>query len=627
MKKLFLFPLLALLCGGINAQILAPMALRDHDRAALASFLITPDEQTQPYENLPSIPSTSRELTAGETILGITWYDLQTNKCLANRFHLFDDGTMGATWTIGLQATAFADRGTGYNFFDGNAWGAQPTARIETIRTGWPSYAPLGPDGEIIVSHDFAAHVLYFNSRASKGTGPWTQSAFTYSAGPPALSWPRMITNGEDHQTIHLLANSFEVYEGMTTATVYSRSQNGGLTWSEENLLLDGMGPDAYLEIAADEYVWAEPRGNTIAFLVASSWHDLFMMKSTDNGDTWEKTVIWEHPYPFFDWETTVTDTFFCVDNSASIALDNSGKAHVVFGINRVLHDAVGTTYSLFPFVDGIGYWNEDMPAFSNDLSALAPPQYGYPTSEMEENYNYIGWTQDVDGDGQITFITTSTGFPMYYRQMGISTMPSITVGDDGTIVVVYSSTTETYDNFEFNFKHIWARAYQNGAWGPFVDLTADIVHIFDECIYPQFGGISGDDFHILYNADSYPGNATDGDHDYTENRVVHAAVPLEELLTGINEEIPGLAESQVHQNFPNPFTGTTRIRVDLRSSESLRLEVRNSLGQVVMLVDKGRVQAGSHYITVDGENLPPGIYFYTVRAGQQTITRKMIAE
>ena len=95
------------------------------------------------------------------------------------------------------------------------------------------------------------------------------------------------------------------------------------------------------------------------------------MMKSTDNGDTWEKTVIWEHPYPFFDWNVTITDTFFCMDNSATIALDSEGKAHVVFGINRVLHNEPGNNYWLYPYVDGIGYWNEDMATFSTTSQSI----------------------------------------------------------------------------------------------------------------------------------------------------------------------------------------------------------------------------------------------------------------
>jgi hypothetical protein len=366
-----------------------------------------------------------------EDVIGTTYYDLQTNASLSDRLWCYDDGTIGAVWTLGMQATNFPDRGTGYNYFDGDTWGPQPQARIETLRTGWPSYAPWGPDGEIVVSHDFANSKLYFNSRPQRNAGIWTQSLYTYSNGPATLTWPRMVTSGPDHNSIHLLANTNGAYEGQTYGVVYSRSLDGGETWDYENVIPDGMGSDYYLEINADQYVWANPVGDTIAFLVASAWHDLFMMKSDDNGDTWEKTIIWEHPYPFFDWEATITDTFFCVDNSASIALGPDGKAHVAFGIGRVLHDVVGTSYSYFPFVDGIGYWNEDMPTFSNDLSALAPPQYGYPTSELVEDVNYIGWTQDVDGDGEITFITTSTGFPMAYRQFGVSTMPAIAVADD----------------------------------------------------------------------------------------------------------------------------------------------------------------------------------------------------
>jgi len=57
--------------------------------------------------------------------------------------------------------------------------------------------------------------------------------------------------------------------------------------------------------------------------------------------------------------------------------------------MSRVLHEETGTSYNLFPFVDGIGYWNEDMPPFSNDLHALSPPQYGYTSTELEQDFNY----------------------------------------------------------------------------------------------------------------------------------------------------------------------------------------------------------------------------------------------
>jgi len=557
-----------------------------------------------------------------ETQIGNTVYDLQSNKLLGNRVCRFDDGTIGAVWTMGLSATSFPDRGTGYNYFDGTSWGAMPAGRIESLKTGWPSIAPLGENGEIIVSHDFTNFLLYFLTRENKGTGVWTETAFTYSSGPPRLAWPRLMTGGEDKLTVHMLANSYEAYQGMTTGTVYSRSIDGGLTWDIENILIDGMGPDNYLEIAADEYIWAEPRNGKIAFLCASAWHDMFMMKSDDNGDSWDKTVIWEHPYPFFDWNVTITDTFFCVDNSAGITLDYDGKAHVVFGINRVLHDAVGTSYFLFPYVDGIGYWNEDMETFSNDLSALSPPYLGYPNSELVEDYNYIGWMQDVNGDGQIDLNTDI----LYYRELGPSTMPTIHADENGFMAVIFASTTETYEVDVYNYKHLWARPFAGNEWHDFTDLTKDIVHIFDECIYPQLAQSSDNKLYYMYNADVTPGVALDDAHGYQDNRQVFAMVDKSDLYPAIGyEELSsGNSNFSVSQNIPNPINGNTTISIETRKPLKLGFTLQNAMGQEVYRLDLGRVD-GRSTIILDTSLYPGGLYFYTVTSGNEKITKKMI--
>ncbi|MCK9401657.1 MAG: T9SS type A sorting domain-containing protein [Bacteroidales bacterium] len=460
-------------------------------------------------------------------------------------------------------------------------------------------------------------------TRPDKGTGSWDQKLFTYTNGPTTLSWPRMITTGDDHNTIHLLANTNAAYQGQAFGIVYSRSLDGGTSWDLQNEVVDGTGAEYYTEITADQYVWANPVGDNIAFLVASAWHDLFMMKSTDNGDSWEKTVIWEHPYPFFDWNITVTDTLFCVDNSASIALDNNGKAHVVFGISRVIHAVVGTGYSYYPYVDGIGYWNEDMPTFSDDLSALAPPQYGYPTSEMIEDVNYIGWTQDVDGDGEITFINTSTGFPMSYRELGVSTMPSITIGPDNWIAVVFSSTTETYDNSEWNFKKLWMRIKPSGMnWGPFIHLTQDLSHFFDESIYPVAYPTFDNDIHILYNNDGMPGTALGENHVYIENMTTYMKV---EQFVGVEENQPLSAESESLIISPNPSKGMVNASYSINRASHVTMMVSEISGRAVINKTLGWKNAGDYMYSFDLENFCPGIYFISLKTSHQTITKKLI--
>lgn len=112
-----------------------------------------------------------------EVTVGNTRYDNQNNASMQNRLYLYNDGTLAATWIFGTGEPDYTNRGTGYNYFDGSNWGDIPSVRIEDVRTGWPSYAPLGTNGEIVVTHT-AASGLYISKRDQKGTGTWNYSPF-----------------------------------------------------------------------------------------------------------------------------------------------------------------------------------------------------------------------------------------------------------------------------------------------------------------------------------------------------------------------------------------------------------------------------------------------------------------
>jgi len=613
MKRSSLFAMLLCACMALNAQnipqvqksVLNTMVTVDHVR---------PSHTMNPFMNHEvNMVSNKAMLDPFETELGETFYDLQSNASINNRFQVWDDGTMAAVWTRGLEAAAFNDRGTGYNFFDGSSWGDWPTQRIETRRTGWPSISAWGTGGEVVVAHN-GVEGLEWLTRDEKGTGAWTQTNFLGPAGiENDITWPRMITSGDNNEIIHLFVNSYVAYMNQPQALLYSRSDDGGQTWAPHHVILDGMGDDHYFELGADDYVLAA-QGNTIAMLYSSDWADMFMMKSDDNGDSWEKTVIWEHPYPFFDWNTTVTDTFFSVCNAANIALDPDGMAHVVFAINRVAHFELGTTYNLWPYYDGIGYWNESMQGFSNDVNALAPPQYGYANSEMVEDVNYIGWMQDVDGDGVVTL---NTGI-MYYQQHGPSTMPTIGINDLGNIYVIFSSTTETYVTEEFNYKHLWFRAYENGSWGGFTDLSESIVHIFDECYYPVIGDVSGQVIHYIYNADISPGLAWSDDHAWQQNRIIHSRY---DIPVAIGEE---MADGFAFGLNPNPARDRAVVSLELEGPANVVVTITSLNGQKVREVNR-KVQGGHARIGVDLGGLPPGTYLCRVQAGGHTANSKLI--
>ena len=161
MKKIFL-----LLCFLVPAIVgmtqLAPKRFSmPGDKPVLRPNVMIGD--VVPGQSDPNATVNSR-LVLEDPVLGMTKYDLQTNASTQNRIYLYPDGTIGATFMLS-HLNDFSDRGTGYNYFDGTAWGAQPASKIEGIKTGWPSYAPLGPNGEIVTSHRFATYPMHILTR------------------------------------------------------------------------------------------------------------------------------------------------------------------------------------------------------------------------------------------------------------------------------------------------------------------------------------------------------------------------------------------------------------------------------------------------------------------------------
>ncbi len=98
------------------------------------------------------------------------------------------------------------------------------------------------------------------------------------------------------------------------------------------------------------------------------------------------------------------------------------------------------------------------------------------------------------------------------------------------------------------------------------------------------------------------------------------------ELKVGV-EEHAAIADYDVTQNYPNPFNGTSTVEVNVHHTTNLSLEVVNMMGQVVHTIDAGVAQPGMNEITIDASKLTAGVYFYTVKAGEASVTKKMIVE
>ncbi len=100
--------------------------------------------------------------------------------------------------------------------------------------------------------------------------------------------------------------------------------------------------------------------------------------------------------------------------------------------------------------------------------------------------------------------------------------------------------------------------------------------------------------------------------------------------------EQPGYSQPrqfELGQNYPNPFNPTTIINYELRIKNSplhTTLKVYNILGQVVRTLVDEELKPGRYSVVWDGKSdngmdVASGIYFYQLKAGRFSQTRKMV--
>jgi len=84
-------------------------------------------------------------------------------------------------------------------------------------------------------------------------------------------------------------------------------------------------------------------------------------------------------------------------------------------------------------------------------------------------------------------------------------------------------------------------------------------------------------------------------------------------------------AQYELEQNYPNPFNPSTKIRFTVPEAGLVTMKVYNLLGQEVAILVNEEQAVGVYEVTFDATQLPSGIYFYSINAGDFVATKKMI--
>jgi hypothetical protein len=100
--------------------------------------------------------------------------------------------------------------------------------------------------------------------------------------------------------------------------------------------------------------------------------------------------------------------------------------------------------------------------------------------------------------------------------------------------------------------------------------------------------------------------------------------------IVGVEDEETLPTEYALEQNYPNPFNPSTTFRYSIPQTSKVVIKVYDILGNEIALLMDEEKTVGTYEIEFNshsGEvrNLPSGVYFYQLRAGEYVNTKKML--
>ena len=576
--------------------------------------------------------------------IGTTQYQMQSNASICNRIVKNPDGTISATWTMAQDPT-WTDRGTGYNYFDNTTWGTAPTVRIEGVRTGFVNIGVTNAGAEVVVSHETAVAALHIDTRATKGTGAWTDAAIS---GLPD-TWARLAVGGANGHTLHVISNSglgggttMINYHGQTGSINYSRSLDGGLTWDILRYIIPAIDSSHYLGFGGDSYS-IDSRGDTVAIAVGGFDVDVILLKSVDNGSTWTKTIVHQFPIPMYDGANMntdinsdgVVDTIESNDASVEVLLDRNNIAHVWYGRMKVVEDIGGTALSYFPSTQGLMYWNENMGSTAPVMitSVLDLDYAGHPADGV------INMDWDPSG--------TLLGFGSY--QVSLTSHPSAGVDANNKIYLSYSGLFEGPNTNGQSttlpgagsatpgksYRHTYLMRSDDGGttWCPPIDITdPDLASGLYDNTEGVFGAVTKDVdgfVHLIVEEDYSVGHGvsttTTPDPQTGPAYINYYKVPVNDLACGIGVNDKASTFNAINL-FPNPANNSVSVKFNVNKSSKAVVKLYNVMGKEVGSFDNQSIANGT-ILNINLANYNSGIYFVNTLVDGKSYSQKLVVE
>ena len=642
MKKLFTLVLVLLVATAGYSQV---RKVSKND-ARPATMQVSKGMET--LEFVQSEPNMTR--SDGE--LDYTVYDWQTNAGARTWTIQWPDGKINFAHTWASDS-GYGDRGTAIGTYDAvnDEW-IPCGGRVESEKTGFGSIARYKENGIVVAAHTATKCGVYIIENKDEMV-PNSLAATSYLNPTYDPCWPSVMTSGPERDIIHVVttANGADGTstivpgaENVNNPIIYFRSQDGGMTWDKENVILPYMGTEYASDFGSNVCYWMETtEDNCLALVVNNAWSDCFVLCSYDNGETWEKKTFWHHPGVHSD----MTDHVVAYPRWASAQWGPNGDLCVAYEFNGTSGEPGSGSY--YPGIGGVSFWSESMPYRSSEYAPNGydptnefPPVEGQPFimdsayvyediyaswplfsdgTHVDEGMlpEYFGYLCALTDEGEWESWDDATEWNIDDRTLhgsynsGCVAMPVLAKvpGSDYDFVAVWSCMDENNQDGAGNFYYKLFAAYSGDAgltWTNPKHITTDFMYQFSESVYAQ-AVVVGTTLVVACQMDNETGTFVMGDDtDGSNNYYQGLTFELSDLFPG-----EGLGVQEVSHNthmslYPNPAVNQLQVVL----SQNADIVIYNIMGQNVMSV-KGN--AGVNSINIS--DLTAGVYF--VNAGNDT--------
>jgi len=342
------------------------------------------------------------------------------------------------------------------------------------------------------------------------------------------------------------------------------------------------------------------------------------VFKTTNYGNTWTKL-------PIYDF-TQETELMTHLNAWWQTTLGYAGNPRINFAQWTTGHDAC---------VDG----NDNLHIFTSIKcgfgTTFAPDSFTYVYAN-EPDYLYdiattaSGWEVKLIDTLMTSYVPSdNSGFGSGVNAIGWNHRPQISRTADGSkLFFVWTDTDTLYlsgQDYINLLPDIYAYAYDINT-GLFTDVTN----------FTRLTSYDGDNY-FMYVSDRVVENGSE--YIIPIATILKGTTPgdpiTHQFVTGIsfmeNQFTTSIQEndnfSSISNVYPNPFSNTTNINVDLLNNSNVSINISNIIGQTVKSISYGSLSKGSHKLQINAENLESGIYIYTLYINDSAVSGKMIIE